>query len=1114
MNLNLVEFISPLTTLCAHSAKFSARYPIHVILVSLLFFAATYLSVIQYYFDGWKLDSTSIFASPLPDLDFFFDDCTHYCRKPYSNIWNVLETEDARSMISLPNHYYLLNLQFKTNSKDSKSLNSISFANDTTTFPELNGLIFDSNDHKYLLQQEPNIPFELISSDGKKWRLVDNGVHFFELQHLALSLYNNFISRIQSSKSFDIFIIGSAYMMVVFTVYKLFREMNKIGSKFSLSLATMTNSACALFLALYSTQYITKTPVSALSLIEGLPFLVVTFGFKHQVNMARYTLGQFKRIGLSKKSTPERIVFDAIKAEGSSFIYEHLLSIVAFVGCTLYASHLEALKNFCILCSFIATYEVLFTMTLYSAVLSLKLEIDIIHRSTVIKQALEEDGIIPMTADLVFGAENTSKNSKLKSNFAVYFIKGALTILFLGINLYNFGLRWASQTVNFFYNNPSPVISLPEFIQTSSISILDETVLISVTPVQYYQQLNMYHMVEDGLILLLRYFSIAISDRLVSKVLIFLLIISLATNISLLNATRIHTKYTAAELNKKKTDSNNFKSLKSNSSNLSSEESEEDTNNSTSNNSSISNSTKATDNKIGSTKQKKKNTKKSGNNNINKSDKKLETKSITDDEADDDYSEVTIDNLETYTRPLTELQELMKSGEAHTLKNKEVVSLVVKGKMPLYALEKQLKDSTRAVKVRRQAISLLSDSSVLLSERLPYKYYDYDRVLGACCENVIGYMPIPVGIIGPLIIDDISYHIPMATTEGCLVASAMRGCKAINAGGGVTSVLTKDGMTRGPCVRFPSLKRAGACKLWLDSEEGQNKVKKEFNSTSRFARLQHIQTALAGNLLFIRFRTTTGDAMGMNMISKGVEFSLKKMIDEFGWDDMEVISVSGNYCTDKKPAAINWIEGRGKSIVAESIIPKDVVEKVLKSNVKALVELNVSKNLVGSAMAGSVGGFNAHAANLVTAVFLALGQDPAQNIESSNCITLMNETLEGDLNISVSMPSIEVGTLGGGTILEPQGSMLDMLGVRGPHPTNPGANAGQLAKIVASVVLAGELSLCSALAAGHLVQSHMTHNRAKPATAANGSAPAPAPAAINNEELTRLKEGSVTCIKS
>jgi hydroxymethylglutaryl-CoA reductase (NADPH) len=104
---------------------------------------------------------------------------------------------------------------------------------------------------------------------------------------------------------------------------------------------------------------------------------------------------------------------------------------------------------------------------------------------------------------------------------------------------------------------------------------------------------------------------------------------------------------------------------------------------------------------------------------------------------------------------------------------------------------------------------------------------------------------------------------------------------------------------------------------------------------------------------------------------------------------MQIISLSGNYCTDKKPAAINWIEGRGKSVVAEAIIPGSVIKTVLKTSASALVELNIDKNLIGSAMAGSIGGFNAHAANILTAIFLATGQDPAQNVESSNCITLM-----------------------------------------------------------------------------------------------------------------------------
>lgn len=159
----------------------------------------------------------------------------------------------------------------------------------------------------------------------------------------------------------------------------------------------------------------------------------------------------------------------------------------------------------------------------------------------------------------------------------------------------------------------------------------------------------------------------------------------------------------------------------------------------------------------------------------------------------------------------------------------------------------------------------------------------------------------------------------------------------------------------------------------------------------------------------MRFSCSTGDAMGMNMVSKGVQNVLDFLQNDF--PDMDVMGISGNFCSDKKPAAVNWIEGRGKSVVCEAVIKGDLVRKVLKTNVEALVELNMLKNLTGSAMAGALGGFNAHASNIVSAVYIATGQDPAQNVESSHCITMMEPVNDGkDLHVSVTMPSIEVNS--------------------------------------------------------------------------------------------------------
>ncbi|KAG5542702.1 hypothetical protein RHGRI_015729 [Rhododendron griersonianum] len=405
--------------------------------------------------------------------------------------------------------------------------------------------------------------------------------------------------------------------------------------------------------------------------------------------------------------------------------------------------------------------------------------------------------------------------------------------------------------------------------------------------------------------------------------------------------------------------------------------------------------------------------------------------------------------------------------------DEEIVKSVVHGTVPSYALESQLGDCHRAALIRREAVQRLAGRSLV---GLPLEGFDYESILGQCCEMPVGYVQIPVGIAGPLLMNGCEYSVPMATTEGCLVASTNRGCKAIYASGGATSILLRDGMTRAPVVRFPTAKRASDLKFFLENPLNFDTLSVFFNKSSRFARLQGIQCSMAGRNLYMRFSCSTGDAMGMNMVSKGVQNVLDYLQTDF--PDMDVIGISGNFCSDKKPAAVNWIEGRGKSVVCEAIISEEVVRKVLKTTVPALVELNMLKNLAGSAVAGALGGFNAHAANIVSAVFIATGQDPAQNIESSHCITMMEAVNDGnDLHVSVTMPAIEVGTVGGGTQLASQSACLNLLGVKGASKESPGSNARLLATIVAGSVLAGELSLMSAIAAGQLVKSHMKYNR-------------------------------------
>ncbi len=430
-----------------------------------------------------------------------------------------------------------------------------------------------------------------------------------------------------------------------------------------------------------------------------------------------------------------------------------------------------------------------------------------------------------------------------------------------------------------------------------------------------------------------------------------------------------------------------------------------------------------------------------------------------------------------------------------SMNNDELLQCLLDGSLKDYQLEKKLGDYERAVAVRRSLYESVLGKGLDL---IPYAGYDYNKVFGANCEIVVGYVPIPVGIVGPLVINGEPIYVPMATTEGCLVASTNRGCKAITTSGGCCSVVLKDAITRAPCIRMPSAMRAAALKKWVSDSENYALLEAAFNSTTNFGRLHSIEATVAGRNCYLRFACMSGDAMGMNMVSKGCLKAIDCLKEYF--PDADLIAISGNMCTDKKPAAINWILGRGKSIVVEAVIPDSVVKTVLKSSVHDMIETNKQKNHIGSAMAASVGGFNAHAANIVTAVYLATGQDPAQNVESSNCLTIMEYAEDGkSLHVSVTMPSVEVGTVGGGTHLPAQAGCLEICGVRGASKTAPGDNSRKLAQIVGASVLAGELSLIAALAANHLVNSHMQHNR-KPQT----EAPAPSSSSPARAPLTKM----------
>uniref|UniRef100_A0AAX7VW28 hydroxymethylglutaryl-CoA reductase (NADPH) n=1 Tax=Astatotilapia calliptera TaxID=8154 RepID=A0AAX7VW28_ASTCA len=216
---------------------------------------------------------------------------------------------------------------------------------------------------------------------------------------------------------------------------------------------------------------------------------------------------------------------------------------------------------------------------------------------------------------------------------------------------------------------------------------------------------------------------------------------------------------------------------------------------------------------------------------------------------------------------LAQTQCVILERGAHLLSDAEVMNLVTLRKIMNYKLEGVLETPERGVAIRRELLSSKLPVPTALAS-LPYKDYNYSQVMGTCCENVIGYMPVPVGVAGPLLLDKKEFYVPLATTEGCLVASANRGCRALFLSGGCISRILADSMTRGPLVRLPSACRAAEVKVWLETSDGFSMIKEAFDETSRFARLEKLLVGIAGRNLYIRFQSQTGDAMGMNMLSK------------------------------------------------------------------------------------------------------------------------------------------------------------------------------------------------------------------------------------------------------
>lgn len=350
--------------------------------------------------------------------------------------------------------------------------------------------------------------------------------------------------------------------------------------------------------------------------------------------------------------------------------------------------------------------------------------------------------------------------------------------------------------------------------------------------------------------------------------------------------------------------------------------------------------------------------------------------------------------------------------------------------------------------------------------------YSFDpHITAGNCEHFIGVAQVPMGLAGPITIKGEyakgNFLVPMATSEGTLVASYNRGMKLLNLSGGVTCTIQDDAMQRAPVFVFENARGAREFVEWV--LKNVDKIAEEAEATTSVGKLKYIDPFLASKMAYLRFNFTTGDAAGQNMVGRATFAACGWILDQYKDYKITNFYLESNLATDKKASQVNVMRTRGKRVTAECTIPKDVLTEVMRVSSKQLA-YHYKVTTLGTILSGANNN-GLHSANGITALFIATGQDVANVAESSAGILYVELTENEDLYVSITIPSLIVATYGGGTALATQKEALELMGCYGKGTVN------KFAEIVAGVVLAGELSLGAAISSSDWVSSHEQYGR-------------------------------------
>ena len=377
-----------------------------------------------------------------------------------------------------------------------------------------------------------------------------------------------------------------------------------------------------------------------------------------------------------------------------------------------------------------------------------------------------------------------------------------------------------------------------------------------------------------------------------------------------------------------------------------------------------------------------------------------------------------------------------------------------------------LQSATFAATRRWQGLGKEQAKAVLFNKRAR----ESAAVFSNNIENYIGTIEMPVGVAGPLRVNGShgsrDYQVPLATTEAALVASYNRGANVITRAGGCNVRVVQEGVSRTPMFAFKTVAEAGEFVAWI--EDASAAMRQVVPAVTAHGRLQSVNCVQEGNHVYVDFRFTTGDAAGQNMVTFISDAICQRILEQSPVEPRYWF-LEANLSGDKKASAQTLAGVRGRRVIADVVLPRPLVTAGLHTSPERMVDYWYAGAL-GGVMSGTTG-VQGHFANGLAALYLACGQDIACVAESATGITRMELTDDGGLYVSVTLPNIIVGTVGGGTGLPSARACLELMGLAGK------GNAPAFAEVCAGTVLAGEISIIAAFCSGDFARAHRSLSR-------------------------------------